>query len=178
MKLIRSLMLVSLVATIVGTAGAQSSIRRGHAHNSVTTSNPAVTQAISSLQQDLIAAVAAMKAALPIYEGNRVRSIHAAHASLVIVDHVMYGKNAAVRPKPSVTDHVAAKHAKSKYTAQQIEASQESMKQGLAALQAAVKDLQVAEGNTPNRQGAIVSNHLQKAIQDATTAISLHANQA
>jgi len=174
MKYIRTALALMIVAAFAGTATAQTNIRHGHNYM---TGAPANRQALAALQQDLINAIETMKSALPIYDGNRARSIHQAHEALVIVDRAIAGANAVVRPKPTATDNIASKTAHTKYTQQQIVASQATMRKGYAVLQQAYKDLQVAAGANPNQKAVNVNTHLQTAGSEATKAIALHAAQ-
>jgi len=173
MKQLRPFLALLIAASLAAMTQAQTIIvRGGHRHQT----SPVVGQALSALQQDLILAISDMKAALPIYDGNRVRSIHAAHQTLLIVDRAISGAKAPARQRPDVNDKVGSAHAKEKYSVQQLFTSQTTMRQGLKALQQAWKDMQVAEGSTPNKQGLKASADLQKAITEANTAIGLHAN--
>jgi hypothetical protein len=131
-------------------------------------------QALSVLQVDLQSAIQSMTAALPIYDGNRVRAIEAAHRALLIVDKAA-SKRATVRPAPRVKDSMASGRAHSRYSAAQIGQSQTSMQHGLASLDEATKALQIAVGSTPNPQGVKVSEEIQTAIDEATAAIAIHA---
>ncbi len=99
MTLVRSLLGLTLVAALgFGVFGSAVAQRRGFI--------PPNPQALPVLQQDLIGAIESMKSALPIYDGNRVRSIRAAHAALVLVDQAISGVNAKVRPQPNVKDEI------------------------------------------------------------------------
>ncbi len=172
MKLNRILIGVLVIASLGASAGAQQTTVRQRQHTTMTAANP---QALAALQKDLIAAIQAMTSALPIYDGNRVHSIHAAHQALMIVDRAISGKNAVVRTKPQVNDKVGSKGAHAKYTAQQISQSQGNMQTGLNALNQAVKDLQTAAGSAPNKQATNVSTHLNTAISECNKAIALHS---
>ena len=170
MKFIRTALALLITASLAASAAAQ----HGRIH---ITGAPANPQALAALQQDLINAIETMKSALPIYDGNRVRSIHQAHEALVIVDRAIAGANAVVRAKPTASDTIASKTAHTKYTPQQIAASQATMRKGYAALQQAYKDLQVAAGSNPNQKAINVNKHLQTAGTEATKAIALHEAQ-
>ena len=176
MKYLPVTIAVSFGLTLATIAPAQVIIQR-HGHKNVirtTTINPALT----ALQGDLISAITSMKAALPIYDGNRVRAIHATHNALVLVDHAMLGPKASARVRPTVSDNVKFKQAHAKYSADQIAASQANMQNGLGYLQAAWKDLQTAVGSNPNNAGLRVGDDLQKAVAEANAALALHANKA
>ena len=173
MKSLRPTLAILVIGIVAATATAQGNYR----HRTTAPTIPANGQALSALQQDLVTAIEAMKSALPIYDGNRVRAINQAHQTLLIVDKALSGVNAVKRIKPTVTDHVASSSAHTKYTAKQIEASQASMKKGYAALQQAWKDMQAAAGSNPNRQAINASKHLQTAQTEANTAINIHASQ-
>ena len=138
---------------------------------------PANAQALPALQGDLEVAIESMKAALPIYDGYRVRSINQAHETLVLVDRAISGANAARRIKPSVTDHVGSANAHSKYTPQQIQASQTNMRKAADALAQAWKDLQSAAGSNPNQLAVKAANHLKLSQTDCGKAISIHSAQ-
>jgi hypothetical protein len=170
MKLARPLLGLTVVIALVFGPGSAMAQRRG-------VINPPNPQALSALQTDLVNAIDSMKSALPIYDGNRVRSIRAAHAALVIVDRAISGAQTKARPMPTVNDAVGSKGAKGKYTQAQISASQTNMTNGLASLQTAWKDMQVAAGSNPNQRAKNAANHLQVAITEAKTAISLHPIQ-
>lgn len=174
MKSLRSALGLLIIASVATSAFGQG----GYRHHIVTSpAVPANPQALSALQQDLITAIDAMKSALPIYDGNRVRAINQSHQTLLIVDKAISGVNALKRVKPSATDHVPSSSAHSRYSTQQIETSQANMKRGYAALQQAWKDMQAAAGSNPNRQAINASKHLQIAQSEASTAIALHAGQ-
>jgi len=175
MRMFRAVFAILPLALIVAIGSAQGPARPGRQIPKL--ASPAVVKALNALQQDLVDAIASMKTALPIYDGNRVRSIRAAHTALVLVDRAIYGTKAVARENPNVNDQVSSGKAKGKYTAQQIAESQTNMRQGLTFLQSAWTDLQAAVGSTPNKQGVLVSGHLQKAINEATTAIGLHDAQ-
>jgi hypothetical protein len=172
MKLAR-LTLALLTAVALAAAAPAQTYYHGRQRNAVVPPN---AQSLAALQQDLINAIEAMKTALPIYDGNRVRSIHAAHAALVIVDREINGPKGATRALPVVNDGVKSASAKSQYNGEQISASQTNMQKGLAALQQAMKDLVGATGSNPNQKGIRVSNHLKIATAEATKAISLHSS--
>ena len=173
MKSLRPALALLFIALVAASATAQG----GYRHRMTAPAVPANPQALSALQQDLITAIEEMKSALPIYDGNRVRAINQAHLTLLIVDKAIAGVNAMKRVKPSVTDHVPSGTAHSKYTAQEIQASQTSMRKGYAALQQAWKDMQTAAGSNPNKQAINASKHLQTSQSEANTAIGLHASQ-
>ena len=157
-------------------APAQVIIRHGHRPTVI--SGPTNQTGLNAIQSDLISAIGSMKSALPIYDGNRVRAIHAAHNALVLVDHAIAGARAAKRPSPTVTDHVKFANAKSKYNQQQIAASQTSMEEGLNYLKLAYRDLEATVGSTPNKQGIKAGELIQKSEREAATALALHGNRA
>jgi hypothetical protein len=171
MKLNRIFFAMLLALSVTALATAQAPAKQHRRPGVVAASN---SQALASLQKDLIAAIQSMSQALPIYDGNRVRSIHAAHRALVVVDHAILGANATQRQKPTVHDNVQFKQAHTKYTSQQIAQSQANMEQGLAALNQAMKDFQAAVGSTPNKAGTKVAGHLQTSMSEANKAISMH----
>jgi len=76
-----------------------------------------------------------------------------------------------------VNDNVRFKTAHSRYSSDQIAASQSQMQSGLSYLQSAWKDLQNAVGANPNNSGLKVGDDLQTAAAEATAAIALHANK-
>jgi hypothetical protein len=170
MKILRLALALLIVATFAAAAPAQVIVRRGRQVSAAVPPNP---QSLAALQQDLINAIEAMKSGLPIYNGNRVRSIHAAHAALVIVDREINGPNGATRQVPSVKDG----EKRSKYTASEVTGSQTNMRNGYAALQQALIDLSGATGSNPNQKGAKVRAHILNASAEAKTAIQLHAGQ-
>jgi hypothetical protein len=170
MKILRLMLALLVVASFAATAPAQVIIHRGRRNVPAVPPNP---QGLVALQQDLIKAIESMKSALPIYDGNRVRSIHAAHAALVIVDREINGPTGATRPVPTVKDG----EKRSKYTPSEVTGSQTNMRNALALLQQGTKDLSAATGSNPNQKGAKVRAHLQVAISEATIAIQLHAAQ-
>lgn len=132
------------------------------------------TQALAATQSDLIAAISSMTSALPIYDGNRVRSIHLAHRALVMIDRQLSGAQTQQRKAPMVRDHIASKTAHSKYTPQQIAASQAAMNQGLQSLNKAASDYQVAAGNT-NAKGPVAAfGFINQSIREANAAIAIH----
>jgi hypothetical protein len=175
MKLFRPALALMIVISVAGSASAQIGV--WHRRGVTTAAVPANPQALNALQQDLITAIESMKAALPIYDGNRVHSIHSAHEALVVVDHAIAGANAPARQAPKIKSEGAYGTAKSTYSQQQIAVSQANMEKGYAALQQAWKDLQVAAGSNPNQKAVKVSNLLQTAGSEAKKAISLHGNQ-
>lgn len=174
MKLARFFLAITLVIALLVAVSAQSPVTRGQRLPGSGAVVPANAQALSALQNDLATAIQSMEAALPIYDGYRVKSIHAAHRALAIVDHSI-NRNATTRPASKATDTVKSHQAHSKYNQQQIAQSQQDMEQGLAALNQAQKDLQAAAGSNPNKHAYQVQKLIAKAIQDATTAIGLHA---
>ena len=180
MKFNRVCLAIALAALLAVGAGAQgvrgTGQRRNTLPNTGGTSVPANPASLSALQSDLTSAIQAMEAALPIYDGYRVKSIHAAHRALGIVDRAIT-KGAAARPASKARDHVPSSGAHNRYSSQQIAQSQANMRQGLTALSQAMKDLQSAAGSNPNKHAVEVRNLLTKAIQDANTAISIHAQQ-
>ncbi len=174
MNRVKSILAIIALATV----GLQSAAlaqtpnpRRPHARPAAT--NP---QALAALQTDLTSAINSMTGALPIYDGFRVKSIHAAHRALVIVDRAIAGTQAMVRPKPTVRDHVPSNRAHAKYTQQQIAASQTAMQQGLAALTQAQADLNAAASG--GKKAMAVSQDLQRAVADANTALNIHSGGA
>jgi hypothetical protein len=169
MKILRLTLALLVVASIAAAAPAQV-IRGGRRNGPAVPPNP---QALVALQSDLIKAIESMKTALPIYDGNRVRSIHAAHAALVIVDREINGPSGATRPVPSVKDG----EKRSKYTPSEVTGSQTNMRNALSLLKQGTVDLTGATGSNPNQKGAKVRAHLQVAISEATIAIQLHAAQ-
>ena len=178
MKLIRNIVAVLLVAAVASSALAQTTpvttpkARKG---NQATTGAPANPEALAALQSDLVAAVQAMEAALPIYKGNRVNSIHAAQQALKIVDKAI-NKNAPARAASKATDQ-AAPGTKGKNNSQAIKQSQTNMRQGLASLTTAQKDLQTAAGAATKKQAVQVRNLLTKAMSAANAAIGPHSKQ-
>jgi len=178
MKIYPSAIAICFFMSLASASQAQVIIQQ-KGHRKVIRSNATtqVNPSLSALQTDLISAITAMKAALPIYDGNRVRSIHAAHNALVIVDHALLGAKASFRAKPMVNDNVRFKTAHSRYSSDQIAASQSQMQSGLSYLQSAWKDLQNAVGANPNTSGLKVGDDLQTAAAEATAAIALHANK-
>ena len=173
MKLLRPTLALMIVVAVASMAQAQTGVR-GTGRTVAVPPNP---QALAALQTDLVNAIESMKSALPIYDGNRVHSIRAAHEALIIVDHAISGANAMKRQVPNVKDQVSSGQAHTQYTAQQIAASQASMRKGYAALQQAYKDLQAAAGSNPNAKALKVNAHLQTAGTEATKAIAIHAAQ-
>jgi len=174
MKIIRLMLALMIVAAFAAPAPAQNVVRRGRPNIAAVPPNP---RSLVALQQDLINAIESMKAALPIYDGDRVRAIHAAHAALVIVDREINGPNGATRTVPTVKDSVKSGSAHTQYSAQQISDSQASMRKGLSTLQQSMSDLKGATGSNPNQKGVRVSNHIRLAIAEASKAISIHAAQ-
>jgi hypothetical protein len=178
MKFNRFLVAILFIVAIAACASAQTNgiIQKGRRHNPTTTGTPANPQALAALQGDLAAAIQAMEAALPIYDGNRVRSIHAAHHALAVVDKSI-NLNAAARPASKAKDHIASGTAHSHYKNESITQSQTNMRNGLASLTTAQRDLQAAAGSTPNKHALEVQKLLTKAVAEANTAISLHSSQ-
>lgn len=168
MKTLRRTLAALVVASFIAAAPAQVVVR-GRRVPAV----PPNPQSLVALQHDLVSAIDTMKAALPIYDGNRKRAIHAAHAALVIVDREINGPTGATRPLPTVNDN--EKH--TKFTPSEITGSQTNMRNGYAALQQALKDLVGATGSNPNQKGARVKAHLLTASSEAATAIQRHAAQ-
>jgi hypothetical protein len=162
---------IALTLGLTTVSHAQVQRPNNHRRHAASTTNP---QALAALQTDLQNAITSMTSALPIYDGNRVRSIHAAHRALILVDKAISGNRALVRPKPTVRDHIASGKAKGKFSAQQIAASQAAMQQGLAALTQAQADLTVAAGTNPGKRAYEVNNHLKTAVAEANAAINLH----
>ena len=125
MKLNRIFVALMLV---IACAGAQAQVnhggqRKGQHRNPtapVIAPNP---QSLSALQNDLSTAIQYMEAALPIYDGNRVKAIHAAHRALAIVDKAI-NANAGPRNMSKAKDHVASGSAKGKYNNESISQSQ------------------------------------------------------
>lgn len=162
--------LVALSLTAIGFCQATQPIQRvprPHVRRQAQTANP---QALATIQSSLAAAIQSMTSALPIYDGYRVKSIHAAHKALMIVDRMISGANVQVRPKPTVHDHVKSTKAHSRYSQQQIASSQAAMQQGLADLQQALSGPAIT-GKQASKAAALV----QTAITDATTAIQIHS---
>ena len=179
MKLNRNIVVLFFVTAIVSGATAQVNQGvhpRGQHRNPTTQGTPANPQALAALQTDLTTAIQAMETALPIYDGNRVRSIHAAHRALALVDKAIK-LNATARPASKAKDHIPSGTAHGKYNAQAIAQSQTNMRQGLGSLTSAQKDLQTAAGSTPNKHAFEVQKLLSKAISEANTAIGLHSSQ-
>ncbi|HLK17261.1 MAG TPA: hypothetical protein VKT78_20825 [Fimbriimonadaceae bacterium] len=133
-------------------------------------------QSLSALQNDLSTAIQYMEAALPIYDGNRIKSIHAAHRALALVDKAI-NANAAPRNMSKAKDHIPSGSAKGRYNNESIAQSQTNMRQGLSFLTAAQKDLQGAAGSNPNKQAFEVQKLIGKAVTEANTAINLHSSQ-
>jgi len=158
------LMSVSMIAV-----GAQAQGGRRHL-----AAIPPSPRALGALQQDLIIAIDSMKSALPIYDGNRVKAIHASHEALVIVDNAISGASAMVRTRPVVKDHIPSGTAHSKYTPQEIATSQTAMKKAYSTLQQAWKDLQTAAGSNPNQKAKRVATYIQTAGNEVTKALALH----
>lgn len=135
------------------------------------------TQALSATQADLSAAISSMTSALPIYDGDRVKSIHFAHRALLIIDHQLSGGKSAPRQKPAAHDHVPSKTAHAKYTPSQIASSQAAMNQGLQSLNKAMTDYQSAVAvRTTNKGVTNAANMISQAISEANQAIAIHAH--
>ena len=168
MKTIRTI-LVALAVSSALLASAQ-------VHRTRTTVAPNNGAALTALQNDLQGAITQMEAALPIYDGYRVKSIHAAHEALGIVDKVISGAGASARPMSTAKDHIPSGTAKHKYTPQQLASSQADMQQGLNSLQGAAGAFQTAmQGQSSTKRSQRLSSLIQKAITDATTALNIHA---
>jgi hypothetical protein len=174
MKLLRSSVSLVLFASVAIAAFGQSNYARGRNRSNVIPPNP---QALATMQVDLTNAIEAMKVALPIYDGDRVKSIHEAHEALLIVDQAKDGINAIVRVKPNPKDNVTSASAHSKYTKDQIVSSQTTMRKAYKLLQQAWKDLQLASGSKPNKKAVSAANHLLAAGTEANKAIAIHAAQ-
>lgn len=170
MKLKTILITFAAVAVAAGAFAQNPMPRKGHRQ----TGMPVNSQAATTAEQSLSQAISLMTAALPIYDGYRVKSIHQAHQALVILEKAT-APGRTPRQKPQVKDHVPSKHAHAKYTADQIAASQNQMNQGLQALQAASNALASAGSNKRTMNAAA---KVQTAISDAATALSIHANGA
>ncbi len=170
MKLARFALAMAAGLAVAAMASAQY-VQGGRTYGPVVTS-----KALLALQRDLITAIQDMKAGLPIYDGDRVRSLHAAHAALVIVDSAISG-NKIKRPALNVKDDQPSGRAHEKYAKEQIAQSQVQMRQGYAALQQAWNDLEAAVGSTPNQKGKRVAIQLQNAGAEAQKAIALHASE-
>jgi hypothetical protein len=165
MKTLRTFLVAILVSTAL-MASAQ-----GHRSRTV----PNNGAALNALQSQLATAVQQMEAALPIYDGYRVKSVHAAHEALVIVDKVISGAHAAVRPPSTARDMVSSGAAKSKYTAERISASQTHMQNGLNSLEAAANAFQSAmTGQASTKRSEKLAALLQRAITNARTSLDLH----
>jgi hypothetical protein len=175
MKVNRYFVALFLVAAACGAFAQTTPVThpKGQHHSPGMAANP---QALAALQTDLAAAIQSMETALPIYDGNRVRSIHAAHRALAIVDKAI-NVGATARPASTAKDHVPSSSAKGKYSNESIAQSQTNMRQGLGSLGSAQKDLQAAAGSTPNKHALEVQKLLNKAVSEATTAIGLHSSQ-
>ena len=160
-----------LVIACCGIASAQGRPRARQA-----TAKPVFnSQALAATQADLVAAISSMTSALPIYDGDRVKSIHLAHRALLIVDHEIAGNKAAARQTPKVHDHVPSKNAHVKYTPQQVAASQAAMNQGLQSLNKAASDYQAAAGGASANKGASKAyGFIGQAIGEANAAIAIH----
>ncbi len=171
MKLLPTLLAASLAVVAAGFASAQTTNHRVRLRGAVIAPNP---QSLNALQTDLINAIEELKTALPIYDGNRVHAIHQVHEALVLVDQAIAGANATVRVKPAVKDTVGSTTAHSKYTKQQIQSSQATMRDAQSILKRAWDDLQSAAGSNPNQKAIRVGNHLKNANKELTAAIALH----
>lgn len=176
MKLNRIFVALLFVAAVASGSLAQTVRQAGQHRAPIGTMTPANPRALAALQTDLTAAIRAMETALPIYDGNRVRSIHAAHRALVLVDKAI-NRNATARPASKAKDHVASGTARSQYNNESMAQSQMNMRQGLGSLASAQKDLQAAAGSTPNKHAFEVQKLLNKAVSEANTAIGLHSSQ-
>jgi len=178
MKLIRNIVALLLVAAMASSALAQTTpvtTPKAPTGNQATAGAPANPEALTALQSDLVAAVQSMEAALGIYKGNRVKSIRAAQQALKIVDKAI-NKTAPPRAASKATDE-AVPGAKGKNNSQAIKQSQTNMRQGLASLTSAQKDLQTAAGAISKKQTAQVRNLLTKAMSAANAAIAMHSKQ-
>jgi hypothetical protein len=167
----KSILALLLVGSLAAGATAQNSHAGRHPNKPVVSN---AIQALSVLQVDLQSAIQSMSGALPIYDGNRVRAIQAAHRALLIVDKAS-NPRATVRPAPRVKDSLRSGQAHHRYSTAQISQSQTSMQRGLTSLQEATTALQIAIGNTPNPQGLKVAQEIQTAIEEAQNAIQMHA---
>ena len=131
-------------------------------------------QGLAAVQQDLVVAIKSMESALPIYKGDRVKSIRLASRALLMVDRGLYGAKAKVRPVTTARDHVAAESAKTRYTPNQIAASQTAMNEGLTALAAAEEDFQKSVNNNPGKKGVALLKLIDDSAAEAKTAIAIH----
>ena len=172
--------IANLTLTVLAIAACSATYAQGKPRMREATARPVFNaQALAAVQSDLGSALAAMTSALPIYDGDRVKSIHFAHRALVIVDGELAGGKAAFRKQPKVRDHVPSKTAHAKYTPQQIAASQTAMNQGLQYLQKAASDYQTATGGvtgtSANSRVTKAAGLIGQAIGEATAAIAIHA---
>ena len=174
MKLLRPTLALMIVTSIAAGVSAQGVNHRIRQRTGFVPPNP---QALVALQTDLNNAIDAMKLGLPIYDGFRVRSIHATHSALVLADTAINGAKAFHRVLPNVKDHISSGTAHSKFTPQQIAASQANMRKGYAFLQQATKDLEAAAGSKPNSKAIRAAADIKVASSEATMAISLHGGQ-
>ena len=130
----------------------------------------ATSPALETLEADLSSARAAMTSALPIYEGHRAHSIEMTHRAIRIIDRE---EGDAFSP---VRDHVHHTRAHSKYSNDQISASQGQMNQGLQALNQALTDLNAVANGSNGRGAQSMAKLIQAAISQAQTAIALYAH--
>jgi hypothetical protein len=129
---------------------------------------------IAGVQEDLIAAIKSMESALPIYDGDRVKSIRFAHRGLAMIDRALYGAKASLRPQSKARDQVSSKSAHSQYSSAQIQASQTAMEQGYQALSAAYDALRTAVNNNPGKKGVELANLIEQSGSEAKTAMAIH----
>ena len=102
--------IANLTLTVLAIAACSATYAQGKPRMREATARPVFNaQALAAVQSDLGSAIAAMTSALPIYDGDRVKSIHFAHRALVIVDGELAGGKAAFRKQPKVRDHVPSK---------------------------------------------------------------------
>lgn len=170
-----TLTLLVLGATCVAGAQVRPHPRRIKASSVTVVLSP---QALAETQTNLIRAIATMKSALPIYNGDRVKAIHMAVNALNIVDRQISGANAPARQVPKVHDEVPPKQARRRYSAQQIAASQAAMSRGVEALSRAATNYREAIGSVGRKNNGIVRarNLISHAEGEATTAVAIYSD--
>jgi hypothetical protein len=170
MKINRLGLVVIAIAGIYAFAPAQVTIVGRHHRVQTDSAN---RTGLFLVQQDLMKAIEAMKVALPIYDGYRVKSVGTAHRGLVYLNHALMGARAPEVRKPEIFDTTRSKAAHVRYSKTQIALSQSQMQAGSQYLSKAATDLQNAVNGNYGPYGVKLRDFIQKSLTDSNTAIAL-----
>jgi hypothetical protein len=182
MKLIRLIVTTVLVSSLFIVASAQTP--------------RAEKPELSTLKQDIVQALDAMKPCLPIYNGHAGKTREAIHSALKKIDAILTpkpeqtvpekaSKRAAekqatekkpepVSAKPAAKEIAAASKPR-EYTAEEIASSQTSLQKASDAIDQALKDFKAANSSLPQPEADAIASLLANGKEEVKKALAVHS---